>query len=74
MARISVETSSFKRQKHISLQYFSFWFNIKGFLLLQQTLCVCVGGHDAENAFRLPIPHLRTLPMTRYSCGSTDSK
>lgn len=41
---------------------------------MQQALCVCVGGHDAVNAFRLSIPHLRTLPMTRYRCGSTDSK
>lgn len=37
----------------------------KGFLLLQK-IFVRVGGHNAVNAFRLSIPHLQRIPMTRY--------
>lgn len=70
----AAETSSFKY--NIASDKISFVSALRvtlGFPVLQQVSYFCVGGHDALNTFRLPIPHRRKLPMTRNS-GSTDSK
>lgn len=70
---LTAETSSFK--DNITSDKISFVSALRvtlGFPVLQVSY-FCVGGHDAVNTFRLPIPHRRKLPMTRNS-GSTDSK
>lgn len=71
----AAETSSFK--DIITSNNISFVSALRvtlGFPVLQQVSYFCVGGHDAVNTIRLPIPHRRKLPMTRNSSGSTDSK